>query len=145
MITYAKKERARYWPISPELMAQYNDGSHTKNQFGRLYWKNKNREWHRDLDKPTVIDADGGLEWCQNGLRHRDDDKPAFIGADGTLEWWQNGLQHRFSGPAVIWANNHLDWYINDENITCEVNAWLNGKRWRGTPLQIFEFQLRFG
>lgn len=118
MITYAKKERARYWPISPELMAQYNDGSHTKNQFGRLYWKNKNREWHRDLDKPTVIDADGGLEWCQNGLRHRSRDLPAYIGRDGALQWYQHNQCHRFGGPAVIYPNDKLEfWYWRGEKI----------------------------
>ena len=39
MITYAEKERARHWPITSELMAQYRDGSHTgKGRNGTLFW-----------------------------------------------------------------------------------------------------------
>jgi len=143
MIAYAEKEQARYWPVSPELMAQYRDGSQTYNDITGLYW-DKNDLRHRDGDKPAIIWADGGLRWYQNGKEHRNGDKPAWIGADGSLIWYQNGQAHRICGPAAISSAGTLEWWINNENITKEVRKWLNRKRWRGTPEQIFEFQLRF-
>ena len=143
MTSDAKKERARYWPISPELMAQYKDGSHTKNEFDYLEWR-QNDKMHRDGDKPAIIYADGSLAWYQIGLIHRDGDKPAIITADGGLEWWKNGQLHRYSGPARIRPSGGMSWWIRGEYITLEVNEWLEGKEWRGTPEQIVEFQLRF-
>ena len=143
MITYAKKERARYWPITPELLAQYRDGSHTKNESGSLEW-HQNGKLHRDGDLPAWIGADGSLEWYQNGEEHRDGDRPAFISADGYLHWMQNDQIHRFVGPAVIFVDDTLVWVRYDENITQEVRKWLAGEEWRGTPEQIVEFQLRF-
>ena len=59
MITYAKKEQAKYWPITPELMTQYRDGSHTE------------KDWN------------GNFIWYQNGQYHRDGDLPACIGSKG--------------------------------------------------------------
>ena len=118
---YWQNEREKYWPVSKELMLQYNDGSH-----------------HYE-------DSDGILHWeNQNGEQHRDGDKPAIIDAYGTLEWYQNNRWHRLHGPAVIRPDDRLEWWINGEEITDEVNEWLGKKRWRGTPEQIFEFQLRF-
>ena len=75
---------------------------------------------------------------------HRDGDKPAISGADGYLGWCLNGERHRSRGPAVIHPNGKLEWWINGQYITPEVNEWLAGEEWRGTPEQIFEFQLRF-
>ena len=144
MITYAKKERARYWPITSELMTQYKDGSHSeKDSDGTLRWI-QNDKLHRDDDKPAIINSDGGLEWRKNGLYHRDDDKPAYIGPEGRLDWCQNYQRHRICGPAVIRPNGIHEWWVNNKNITQEVNEWLNGEEWQGTPEQIFEFQLRF-
>ena len=143
MTSYAEKERARYWPVSKELMAQYNDGSHANNTSIGLYWY-KNNLRHRDGDLPAWIGPDGSLQWYQNGKTHRNDDLPAYIGADGTLQWRQNNQLHRICGPARIWPSGELEWWINYKNITEEVNLWLNRKRWRGTPEQIAEFQLRF-
>ena len=143
MITYADKERAKYWPVSPELMAQYRDGTHTEKDIdGNLFWM-QNGLVHRDSDKPARIDRDGSL-WWENVLPHRDDDKPAWISKSGELGWFQNGQRHRLHGPARIYPDGRLEWWINGENITQEVNAWLAGEEWLGTPEQIFEFQLRF-
>ena len=144
MTKYIEQEQTKYWPVSAELMAQYKDGSHTYAFNGRLFWQNQNVQRHRDGDKPALIGADGSLEWYQYDKLHRDEDLPAVIGKDGQLEWYQNGKLHRFSGPAVIYPDGTHHWWVNDENITREVKAWLNKKPWRGTPEQIFEFQLRF-
>lgn len=144
MTKYTTQERAKYWPVSPELMAQYRDGTHNENDRYGLYWTNQECQRHRDSDKPALIWSDGTLIWYQNGQLHRDGDKPAHISADGGLWWCQNGQRHRFCGPAVIKPDGTLEWWINHKNITQEVNKWLDGEEWRGTPLQIFEFQLRF-
>jgi hypothetical protein len=148
-----RKERAKWWPISPELMARYRDGSHTKKYSdGELKWS-KNRQYHRDGDKPAKIDAIGGLEWWKNGELHRDDDKPAEINSTGTLhwwkngdwhrdgdkpakiyarggvEWWKNGKRHRVLGPAVIGDNNDFQWWFKGEempvNSQDEYEEWL--------------------
>jgi hypothetical protein len=145
MTQYIETERARYWPLSAELMAQYKDGTHTYKSAGStLYWE-KNGQYHRDNDKPAIISAAGRLEWQQNGDRHRDGDRPARIFANGHLEWHQNNKWHRSSGPAVIFPSGTLEWWINGEDITEEVRAWLADTEWRGTPEQIAEFKLRFG
>ena len=144
MSNYAEQERAKWWPVSPELMAQYRDGSHYyEDSNGALYWKNKNDRCHRDGDKPAYIGR-YILEWCQDGQQHRDGDRPAIIYAeDGNLFWCQHGQTHRLCGPAVIYGDK-LEWVIYDENITQEVNEWLAGEEWQGTPEQVERFQRRF-
>ena len=146
MITYADKERAKYCPVSAELMAEYRDGTHTaKDWSNNLFWRNQDGELHRDDDLPSRIWADGSLEWHQDGKLHRDGDKPAFISAAGSLQWWcQNGQRHRNCGPATIYLDRELAWWINGKDITQEVNEWLAGEEWQGTPEQIVEFKLRF-
>lgn len=143
MTSYAKKERARYWPISRKLMAHYNDRSHANETSIGLWWY-QNGLAHRDGDKPAYISPKGTLYWYQNAKTHRDGDLPAVIRWNGTLEWWQNNQLHRICGPAVIY-NSVLEWWINGQEITQDVRTWLNRKPWRGTPEQIVEFQLRFG
>ena len=164
------KERELYWPVSYELMAIYRDGSHTD------YWEDGTQQWfkngklhrdgdlparihangtlvwlkngkeHRDGDKPVEIHADGTLGWWKNGKIHRDGDKPAWISADGTLWWLKNGLRHRITGPAVIHANKKEEFWINGNDITTEVNAWLKTRRYKVpfTPEQQVEFTLTF-
>jgi hypothetical protein len=164
-------ERDLWWPVSPELMDSYRDGSHTKKtSYGSLeWWKDgelhreddkpawiyadgalewlKNGDWHRDGDKPAVIDADGSLRWYKNGLRHRDSDKPATICPDGTLVWYKNDKLHRVTGPAVINPNNKHRYWINGVNVTKEVKSWLKTRKYKApfTPEQAVEFTLTFG
>jgi hypothetical protein len=112
-------------------------------------YRNSKGELHR-LDGPAFISLDGSKIWCQNGLYHRLDgpavemaggtnywyqndllhrlDGPAIIRAEGTNEWFQNGLRHRFDGPAIDHTQGPKSlnaWYIYNEDITDEVNAWL--------------------
>lgn len=47
--------------------------------------------WHRDVDKPAVIWADGRVWYCKDGKCHRDGDLPAIIWADGSVSYWKNG------------------------------------------------------
>ena len=98
--------------------------------------------------EPTLrVDEDGTQEWWVNGQRHRLDG-PAYIGAAGTQEWWVNGQRHRPVGPAVISAAVRQEWYVNSQlhrpvgpaiigaagtqewwvrgqNITTQVNSWM--------------------
>jgi hypothetical protein len=142
------KERELWWPISPELMAQYNDGSHThKFVYGELAWW-KNFKLHRDGDKPARIWTDGTLIWYKNGEVHREDDKPAVIFADGRLCWYKNGVYHQTTGPAVIRPNNkhEHEYWINGDNVTKDVKIWLESRKYKYpfTPEQIVEFTLTF-
>jgi len=164
-------EQAKWWPVSPELIASYRDGSHTEEwNHGTLAWS-KNGDLHRDGDNPAMIYGDGTLEWYKNGLRHRDGDKPTMIDADGTLKWWKNGdwhrdddkpavigadntlgwlkygLRHRVNGPAIIHSDNKHEYWINGVEITKEVNSWLKTRKYKYpfTPEQQAEFQLTFG
>jgi hypothetical protein len=138
-------ERAKWWPVSPELMASYNDGSHTKKwDHSTLMWY-KNGVYHRDGDKPAVIHVDT-LSWWKNGKCHRDDEKPAWIDANGPIEWLKNGQWHRTTGPAKISPNNKHEYWINGVNITKEVKSWLATRKYKYPfiPEQQVEFQLTF-
>ena len=141
------KERDLWWPVSPELMASYRDGSHTeKYSDGSLEWQ-KNGKLHRDDDNPAIIYANGTLVWWKNGERHRDDDKPARVYASGLLEWFKNGERHRTTGPAVILPKNSQEYWINNVEITKEVKSWLKTRQYTYpfTPEQQVEFTLTFG
>jgi hypothetical protein len=160
-----RKERAKGWPVSKELLASYKDGSHTrKYSDGTLAWlKNgryhrdgnkpayigtddtlqwyKNGHWQRDGDKPARISADGSLEWWKNGHLHRDGDKPARIEATGSLQWWKNYLLHRLLGPAVITENNDFEWWFKGEEIP--VNSQEEFLQWLQKNGHIDVYRLR--
>jgi hypothetical protein len=164
------EERKLWWPVSPELMAGYRVGSHTKEWGdGTLRWF-KNDQLHRDGDNPAYIGSNGTLMWFQNGAPHRDGDKPAQIYPNGTLLWYKNGLLHRdgdnpacigedgslhwyknekrhqVTGPAVINQNNEYQYWINGIDITKEVKSWLATRQYEYpfTPEQQVEFTLTF-
>jgi hypothetical protein len=164
------KERELWWPVSPELMASYKDGSQTEtNADGKLQWL-KNDKLHRDGDQPAIIYADGSLLWYKNGLLHRDGDLPAYIATHGSLVWYKNGLlhrdsdkpayiathrkliwykndkKHRTTGPAVINQNKKKEYWVNDLEITSEVESWLKTRKYKApfTPEQQVEFTLTF-
>jgi hypothetical protein len=165
-------ERELWWPVSSELMASYHDIDKPARIYadGELQWlKNdklhrdgdkparicedgtlvwyKNGKIHRDGDKPARIYADGKLQWWTNGKRHRDGDKPAWICATGTLSWLKNDLWHRTTGPAVIYPNYKPEYWVNDIEITSEVESWLKTRQYTYpfTPEQQVEFTLTFG
>ena len=94
---YRTEERAKWWPVSKELMAKYNDGSHTRN---------------------VAVEAGDAVGWLESRLIHRDGDKPAVIGVDGFLMWYKNGLRHRLAGPAVIDSNNKFEWWFKGKKIS---------------------------
>lgn len=42
------------------------------------------------------------MYWIKNGLFHRDNNKPAIVDKLGSNLYYKNGLRHRTTGPAVI-------------------------------------------
>jgi len=61
-----------------------------------------------------------------------------------------NGKIHREDGPAIIWSNGRIEYFVNDKNITEKVNKWLIGKtdippyeKWDNNTRLIFK--LTFG
>jgi hypothetical protein len=139
------KERELWWPVSPELLAGYKDGSHVKDINGSLVWY-KNGLLHRDGDLPAFISSGGTLGWYKNGKYHRDGDKPAWIWPNGTLVWLKNGDWHRTTGPAIIYPNNKKEYWVNDIEITKKVESWLKTRQYTYpfTPEQQVEFTLTF-
>ena len=110
-----------------------------------------NQEWrvngqlHR-LDGPAVICANGHQAWYVNNQLHRLDG-PAVISANGHQAWFVNGQWHRLDGPAVISANGHQAWLVNDQNITDQVNSWMQSQAvtWPWDDQPQMQFILTFG
>jgi hypothetical protein len=44
---------------------------------------------------------------------------------NGAQAWYINGKYHRTDGPAVIMENGDQHWFLNDRDITQEVNEWM--------------------
>lgn len=78
---------------------------------------------HRE-DGPAIETPDGSKCWYQNGERHRKDG-PALEYADGSKGWFKHGKMHREDGPAHIGADGEMNWLVNDEEITDQVNEWM--------------------
>jgi hypothetical protein len=72
---------------------------------------------HRDQDQPAFIGQDGSLLWYVNGQRHRDNDLPAGVFPNGYQEWYQFGRRHRVHGPAVIYTNRQVEWWIEGQRV----------------------------
>ena len=41
--------------------------------------------------------------------------------ADGREDHWRNGLRHRDDGPAIIFSDGQVAYYLNGEQLTEEV------------------------
>ena len=72
-----------------------------------------------------IIDQFGTKRWYNNNLLHRDNDLPAVITANGTRKWYINGERHRLYKPAIIYPDRSHYWYINDIDVTKEVNNFI--------------------
>jgi hypothetical protein len=116
------QDGTQYWYLNGELHRE--DGPAIIRPDGTQRWY-LNGKCHRE-DGPAIIRQNGTKEWYINGKHHREDG-PAIIYPDGTQEWFLNGNLHREDGPAYIGSNVYQQsWYINDINITKEVNNWAN-------------------
>jgi len=43
----------------------------------------------------------------------------------GMIEYYLNGKRHREDGPAVVWDDGTIKYFINDKEITKEVKEWI--------------------
>jgi hypothetical protein len=66
------------------------------------------------------------VEHRVNGNLHRKDG-PAIIFADGSVEWWLDGMRHREDGPAYVAASGTKAYYIAGYELT-EVEFLALGK-----------------
>ena len=69
------------------------------------------------------------------------------VDAAGTQEWRVNGELHQLDGAAVIWADGHQEWWVNDQNITTQVNSWMQTQAvvWPWDDQTQMQFILTFG
>ncbi len=70
--------------------------------------------------EPTGISHVGTKYWKNaKGQFHRLDG-PALVYNDGDLYWYINGKQHRDDGPAVIRKNGSMGWYLKNRPYTLD-------------------------
>ena len=50
-------------------------------------------------------------------VAHRSNGKPAELTSFGGLTWIQNGKAHRTDGPAFIYPDDDVDWFVNDLSV----------------------------
>ena len=99
------------------------------------------------MTEPTrTVDAAGTQVWFVNNRLHRLDG-PAIIWANGDQAWWVNGQRHRLDGPAVICADGDQEWWVNYQNITTQVEAWMQTQAvtWPWDDQTQMQFILTFG
>ena len=63
-----------------------------------------------------------GVKWTlEDGTCHRDYG-PAIIYGNGSMEWWVNGKKHREDGPAVIYIiqGESFHYWIKGKHLTKE-------------------------
>ncbi len=78
---------------------------------------------------PAWETLNGDLHWLHDGFLHRRDG-PASEYADGSRSWYFRDELHRTDGPAVIKANGETEYWMNGQNITGAVNAWMAELGW---------------
>jgi hypothetical protein len=95
-----------------------------KMSFGRII-KIENDLLEEDIE---CITNDAALEWFLKNdplLRHRRNG-PAFIRQDSNTiispyviveSWWIMGRRHREDGPAIIFGNGDMAWFLNDQKV----------------------------
>ena len=59
------------------------------------------------------------------GQLHRIDG-PAYEHSNGTKAWYIDGKSHRIDGPAIEYVGGRKEWWIDGEDVTDEVDNWLN-------------------
>ena len=89
---------------------------------------------------------DGTQEWRLKGQLHRLDGA-AVIYANGSQEWRIQGRLHRLEGPAYIGANGTQEWWVRGQNITTQVNSWMQTQAvtWPWDDQTQMQFILTFG
>ena len=109
----------QYWCFNGKFHRE-NDKPAIIESSGNQYWY-FNDKCHRDNDKPAIIWPNGDKRWYFNGREHREDDKPAYHNIDGYKAWYKNGERHRNNGkPAIIAPAFRNEYWINGYFIKIE-------------------------
>ena len=59
--------------------------------------------------------SEGCTRWCDiRGELHRLDG-PAVIYDNGEIQWWVDGKLHRLDGPAIEQTNGQKEWWVDGE------------------------------
>ncbi len=71
-----------------------------------------------------------------------------YLYADTQL-WLEDDVVHRTDGPAIIFPDGALRWYIRGKEVTRDVNAFFIDNKWPvqnglDTPEKMSQFQARF-
>ena len=77
------------------------------------------------------VDEDGTRHYYNSAGKLHRENGPAVEYADGHVEWYQNGLLHRNHGPAAIWWNGTKEWYQNGQlhRIDGPAIEWASGRK----------------
>ena len=91
----------------------YSDGT-TSNE------KDSNKILHRDGDLPAVECDNWYKAWRKEGKLHRDNDLPAVEWTNEYKAWNKEGELHRLTGPARIWSDGYVEYWIEGKKYTKE-------------------------
>jgi len=81
---------------------------------------NKYETWDRLKEPLPEIDSIGSMYWRnKDGQMHREG-APAITWRDGSEFWYLYGFLHKLDGPAVMYANQNTQWWINGKQYTQE-------------------------
>lgn len=70
---------------------------------------------HSSDEIDVRFDESGTQRWFNSdGELHRTDG-PAVVYSDGMVIWYLNGKRHRTDGPAMTLSTGTEYWYVNDE------------------------------
>lgn len=123
----------KYWEVRGGTLLHRGD------DLPAVEYENCRRVWfrynllHRDHDRPAVINENCDQEWYMNDMRTRGNDKPAIVCNNGHRQWWINNERHREYGPAVIFADGRVQFFLFDLRLTERMHRRMVDlpRRWR--------------
>lgn len=90
-----------------------NDKTYQEEKVAVIHHREDSHTWMWNIHNETgsaVKYLNGDEEWWQNGELCRESNKPTIVRADGTMEWWKGRYAesehpklHRQDGPAIIY------------------------------------------
>ena len=87
------------------------------------YQDGRGSEPHRDYDLPALLELRTGTRyWYQYGKYHREGDKPAIIESNGSLYWYRHGIRHRDNGPATHRADGWDEYWT--DGVQMKLEPW---------------------
>jgi len=77
-----------------------------------------NKKHYNSGEEPSYTDCYGSKIWLDSdGLYHRENDKPAIIDVDGTMMWYTHGKLHRDHAMPAIVSSTLCAWFIDNVQI----------------------------